>query len=162
MVIKMTLITLLFLFIKLSLIPISFHFIFLLFFNIKTKLWLNKYKKLLLSNNNISNSYDNLIASKKNNYINIDNPSRFIGLLHNIYNNYTDFYFFEEILKCKKHTSCYDFCSKEFSKIKIYFLIDTLSLKLFTLYTQFLFVFASIILIFSFFININDNLFIFI
>lgn len=158
----MTLITLLFIFIRLALIPISFHFIFLLFFNLKTKLWLNKYKNILLSNSNISNSYSHLIKSRKNNSNNIDDSSHFIELLHSIYNNYVDFCFFEEIFKCKKHANCYGFCIREFSKIKIYFLIDTLSLKLFNLYIQFLFVFTSIIIISSIFFNNNKTLFIFI
>lgn len=158
MVIKMTLTILLIIFIKLSLIPISFHFIFLLFFNIKTKLWLNKYKNILLSDNNIFTSYKNLVLSKENISLNIDNSSYFIKILRNMYNNYIDFHFFEKFFKNKKDSSCCDICISEFNKIKIYFLIDTLSLKIFTLYIQFLLVFGSVVLIHTIFIY-NDILF---
>ena len=158
MVIKMTLTILLIIFIKFSLIPISFHFIFLLFFNIKTKLWLNKYKNILLSDSNIFISYNNLFLSKKNYSINIDDSPYFIKILHSIYCNYADFHFFEEFFKNKKDSSCYDICISEFNKIKIYFLIDTLSLKIFTFCIQFLLVFGSVVAIHSAFMH-GDILF---
>lgn len=158
MVIKMTLTILLIIFIKLSLIPISFHFIFLLFFNIKTKLWLNKYKNILLSDNNIFTSYKNLVLSKENISLNIDNSSYFIKILRNMYNNYIDFHFFEKFFKNERKPNYYDTCISEFNKIKIYFLIDTLSLKIFTFYIQFLLVFASVVAIHSAFMH-GDILF---
>lgn len=147
----MTLIKLLLIFIKLALIPISFHFIFLLFFYIKNRQWLNKYKNILLSNNNISTSYNSLITSRKNAHTNTNNYSNLIKILHSIYNNYMDFCFFEKIFKHKETSNSYSICMREFSKIKIYFLIDILSLKIFTLYTQFLLVFTTIVIISSIF-----------
>ena len=158
MVIKMALTILLIILIKLSLIPISLHFIFLLFFNIKTKLWLNKYKNILLSDSNILTSYNNLMLLNENNSLNIDDSHHLIKILNNIYINYVDFHFFEKFFKNERKPNYYDTCISEFNKIKIYFLIDTLSLKIFTFYIQFLLVFASVVAIHSAFMH-GDILF---
>lgn len=154
----MTLTTLLIVFIKFSLIPISFHFIFLLFFNIKTTLWLNKYKNILLLDNNILTMYNNLISSKEKDSLNIDDTLYIIKILYSIYSNYRDFHFFEELFKNKKNSNYYNIYINEFNKIKLYFLIDTLSLKIFTLYTQFLLIFGGVVFMHSIFIH-GDILF---
>lgn len=156
MTLKILLVTL----IKLSLIPMSFHFIFLLFFYIKTKLWLNKYKDILLIDESISTSYNNLTLLKRNDSFNIDNSSGIIKLLHIIYNNYIDFNFFERLFNKRKDFACYKTCINEFNKVKFYFLIDALSLRIFTFYIQFLLVLGSVIFIYSTFMH-GDILFIF-
>lgn len=146
MVIRVTLLNLLSILANLSLILIFIHLIFILLFNIKKRTWLNKYKNILLLDDYISSSYNALILSK-NESIDISNLPYLIKLLQQIHNNYADFYFFEQVLKTNKNSNFNKKIIKEFKKIKLYFIFDVVSKKIFYISIQFLLTFGIVLLL---------------
>ena len=100
----------------------------------------------MLLDDYISSSYNALILSK-NESIDISNLPYLIKLLQQIHNNYADFYFFEQVLKTNKNSNFNKKIIKEFKKIKLYFIFDVVSKKIFYISIQFLLTFGIVLLL---------------